>query len=263
MPLMKDQRIAWLETQLERVVEGTFAQLFGKRVHAHDLILQLSRAMEDGLEPDPRGSLRSIAPDYYAIHLNPRVCQQLLQNQPNISAYLAEYLTEVAGQSGYRLITQPTVELIPNNEVSPSVLLVRTRHVRKKHSTTAVMQRVDINPQQEKPHNPQILLHGKTPIPLQTDVINIGRSRDNHIVVDDRSVSRYHLQLRLRFGRYTLFDTQSQGGTFVNDVRVKEHNLQTGDVIQIGNTRLVYMDDQPPHDGQTQSSEPILPDSVE
>ena len=80
-------------------------------------------------------------------------------------------------------------------------------------------------------------------------------------VVDDRAVSRYHLQLRLRFGRYTLFDIQSQGGTLVNEVKIKEHNLQTGDVIQIGNTRLVYMEDRPISDGQTQTNDPVEPAS--
>ena len=110
-------------------------------------------------------------------------------------------------------------------------------------------------PETYTPQNPQLIVNGETAIPLNSPIINIGRSRDNHIVLNDPYISRHHVQLRLRFGVYTLFDTQSQGGVLVNDVVVREHRLQPGDVIRIGKTQLVYFEDAPHLDEQTDFGE--------
>ena len=260
MRCMNEQDIARLEAQLERLIEGTFARFFGKQGRAQDIALQLARAMEDNAISDPRNELRAIAPDHYVIMMPSFIATKLLQNQPTLPQILSDHLVELATNVGYRLNSHPIVEIITNDASKTDAITVIANHGKKRHSTTAVMKRVEIDAGVEAPQNPQLLIQGKPPILLETDVINIGRSRDNHIVVDDRSVSRYHLQIRLRFGRYTLFDTQSQGGTLVNNVRIKEHNLQTGDVIQIGSTRLVYMEDRPSNDGQTQTNDPVVLD---
>ncbi len=257
MPNMNDQHVARLEAKLERLVEGAFAHLFGKQIRAQDIAVQLARAMEDNAESGTPSDPRPIAPDHYTIFLNPAIQQQLLQRQPALSTHLGEHMTELATSSGYRLNHLPTVDLETEATLSTAGLIVKADHTRKKHSTTAVMQRVEIKPaNMETPHNPQVWLNGQQVIPLVDELINIGRSRDNQIVIDDKSVSRYHLQIRLRFGRYTLFDTQSRGGTYVNDVLIKEHNLQSGDVIRIGSTRLVYTEDHPMSDSQTGASAP-------
>jgi len=260
MPNMNEQHIARLEAQLERLVESTFAHLFGKRVRAQDIALQLARAMEDTALNDPYNDARPIAPDHYTILMPAEMRQQLLQNQPSLSQLLSEHLVELAMNAGYRLNMRPVVELVANDELKMGTVTVIANHGKKKNSTTAIMQRVDLDNGPAAPLNPQLLIQGRPVIHLTSDVINIGRSRDNQIVIDDRSVSRYHLQLRLRFGRYNLFDTQSQGGTLVNNVQVKEHILQTGDVIQIGGTLLVYMEDHPTSDGQTQTNDPVVAD---
>lgn len=257
---MNEQHIARLEAQLERLVESTFAHLFGKRIRAQDIALQLARAMEDTALNASYNDARPIAPDHYTILMPAEMRHQLLQNQPSLSQLLSEHLVELAMNAGYRLNTRPVVELVANDELKMGTVTVIANHGKKKNSTTAVMQRVNLDDGPPAPLNPQILIKGRPPIHLNADVVNIGRSRDNEIVIDDRSVSRYHLQLRLRFGRYNLFDTQSQGGTLVNNVRVKEHILQTGDVIQIGNTLLVYMEDHPTSDGQTQTNDPVVAD---
>jgi pSer/pThr/pTyr-binding forkhead associated (FHA) protein len=59
------------------------------------------------------------------------------------------------------------------------------------------------------------------------------------------------VQLRLRFGSYTLFDMNSHAGVLVNDVPVREHRLQPGDVIRLGKTQLVYLEDMFPGGSQT------------
>jgi hypothetical protein len=257
MPYMNEQHISRLENQLERLVEGAFAQLFGNRIRIHDLAIEMARAMEDGLAADKRGQFAPIAPDHYTIHLHPTLRQQLVDRQPALLTHLSEYLVDMATSAGYRLTHTPTIEWVADAEGSESTVVVNAHHTIKKGGTTGVLKRVDVSPAIPPPLNAQFILNGKLTIALNGPIINVGRSRDNQVVIDDRSVSRYHLQLRLRHGRYLLFDTQSAGGTRVNEQTVKEHTLQNGDVIRIGNTQLIYVDDYQHHDGHTQAYSPI------
>lgn len=251
MPGMNRQHIVRLEAQLERLVEGAFTHFFGKKVHAHDIALQLSRAMENAARAGHLGDPRRVAPDHYIICVTADVMSHLLHRQPALPELLSQHMVELATSAGYRLDNAPIIEFKTDSDLSPGKLVVQAYHTDRKRSTTALMQRVESPAASDAPINPQLLIHGRQPIPLQQSVVNIGRSRDNHIILDDVTVSRHHLQLRLRLGRFMLFDTQSQGGTFVNGVRVKEHALQTGDVIHIGSTQLVYTEDQPLSDTET------------
>ena len=55
---------------------------------------------------------------------------------------------------------------------------------------------------------------------LDEDVINLGRDITNHIVINDREVSRHHLRLMRGNDGYTIEDLGSTNGTFVNGKRV-------------------------------------------
>lgn len=255
---MKEQHIAHLEAQLEQIVEGAFANLFGKRLRAQDIALQLARAMEDGLSPSRDSDPRPIAPDQYVISMNPSDQVSLLQRQPTLAQTLSKHLIELALLSGYRMGGAPMVQTLPNDDINTGSIVVEAHHTGKKASTTAVMHKVDtpVREQQPAPLNPQLIVNGRQSILLNRDIVNIGRGRDNHLVVDDPHVSRHHAQLRLRFGRFVLFDTQSRGGTLVNDQPVEEHTLHPGDVIGIGETRLLYIEDEPGSLSQTGVYEP-------
>ncbi len=254
---MKEQNIAKLEAQLEHLVEGAFTHLFGKKIRAQDIAVELARAMEEGAHPGTSGTSRLVAPDHYMIYLHPAVRLQLLERQPALPQALSGHLVELATSSGYRLNSTPLVEIQADPELDSGKFTVRADFQTKKTSTTAVLQRVDYKPQYDAPPQAQLILQGRQTIMLNREVITIGRSRDNQIVIDDHAVSRYHLQLRLRFGHYTVFDSQSHSGTYVNDVKIKEHNLQNGDVIRIGNTQLIYLDDNHLSDSQTSHTETV------
>lgn len=253
---MNDQAIARLEAKLERLIEGAFAQVFSKTIRAHDIALHLSRAMEDGIQPSGDGDPRPYAPDHYRIRLNPDVCNHLLERQPTLGKILGQHLVELASAVGYRLSDMPAIDIEAAPDLEPKEIEVDARHQSGTIASTAVMPRIVI-PDTSAPKNPQLIINGQTTFLLTQPLINIGRSRDNDIVLKDPYASRHHIQLRLRFGVYTLFDAQSQGGVYVNDVVVREHRLQPGDVIRIGKTQLVYLEDTP-HE-QTGFGEPFDP----
>jgi hypothetical protein len=85
-----------------------------------------------------------------------------------------------------------------------------------------------------------LIVNGERTVVLAELVLTLGRRLDSDLVVDDPRVSRTHAQLRLRFGRYVVYDLGSSGGTFVNGQRVAECVLRPGDVISLNGVPIIY-----------------------
>src|SRR5690606_35278902 len=86
-----------------------------------------------------------------------------------------------------------------------------------------------------------LLLKGRVlrTVPFDRPSLRIGRMRENDIVVDNLSVSRFHGRLHLEGGRVFLEDAGSENGTFVNDTRIHGRvELAPGDRIAIGKHQL-------------------------
>lgn len=249
---MNDKHITRLEAQLEQLVEGVFTGLFRRHINAHDIALKLARGMESSLRAAQENDPRPIAPDKYLIALNPEIQKRLQHHRPDLVQALASHLVELAADAGYRMLHPPTLVFLASPDLPPSAALVKAEHTDTTLHGTAAMQALHIAEASQTPLNPQLIINGDRVEPITQAVINIGRSSQNDIVIDDPYISRHHLQLRLRFGAYTLFDVESKSGTLVNNVNVTEHRLRSGDVIQIGGTKIVYLSDD--------TNEPYNPD---
>ena len=71
----------------------------------------------------------------------------------------------------------------------------------------------------------------------------IGRNGDNSIVIaTDGTVSGNHAEILYRMGEFSIFDTRSTSGTFVNDEYIgsRDTMLNDGDVIKVGVTTLLF-----------------------
>lgn len=250
---MNDQNLSRLEASLERLIEGAFAQMFSKSVRAQDIALQLARALELNAEPAAGGDPRPLAPDEFVIFMSAAEHALLLEREPALPELLAQHLVELALDAGYRLNANPTIRMEADPYLGNGSIAITADHSAHTRSSTAVMERVDmpVMPQVERPKNAQLIINGERTIQILDSVIDLGRSRDNHVMLEDPYISRHHAQLRLRFGRYTIFDVQSQSGTFVNDTRIREHTLQSGDVIRLGKIQIVYLEDDPGGESQT------------
>lgn len=258
---MNDKRIAHLESQLERLVEGAFVGIFGRRISAHDLAVKLARSLESNLQIAQDGDNRPVAPDQYTIHLHPAMQRKLLETRPQLTLTLSQHVTELVNLSGYHLVNDPLVRVIADAELQQGDVIINAIHREHRKHSTAVMQQLYQEQPITQPSDPFLIIDGRRRIPINEPLLNIGRSDENHIIVDDPFISRHHLQIRLRFGVYTLFDVNSRSGTFVNDVRVMQHKLRSGDVIRIGNSRIVYLADEPDDDDnamtRTDTIEPV------
>jgi pSer/pThr/pTyr-binding forkhead associated (FHA) protein len=84
---------------------------------------------------------------------------------------------------------------------------------------------------------------GLNPVTVQLlkDVTIIGRSAQTDIPLADDNASRQHCQVRKWAGKFVIEDLQSKNGTFVNGSKVaKEHPLNDGDLIAVGDTQIVF-----------------------
>lgn len=59
-------------------------------------------------------------------------------------------------------------------------------------------------------------------------------------VLDDPTISREHVRLKLDGDTVTLTDLASLNGTQVNNQRVQKQLLRDNDVITLGNTTIVF-----------------------
>ena len=76
---------------------------------------------------------------------------------------------------------------------------------------------------------------------LDTDSTVVGRHPDSDIFLDDITVSRRHAEIRRGARGFELHDVGSLNGTYVNRERVEEGDLKSGDEIQIGKFKLVFL----------------------
>ncbi|OFW55933.1 MAG: hypothetical protein A2V52_03740 [Actinobacteria bacterium RBG_19FT_COMBO_54_7] len=75
---------------------------------------------------------------------------------------------------------------------------------------------------------------------ISRDVISIGRHPESDIFLDDITVSRRHAELHLKEGDFSLKDTGSLNGTYLNHERIESVELASGDEIQIGKFHLLF-----------------------
>ncbi len=71
----------------------------------------------------------------------------------------------------------------------------------------------------------------------------IGRGSDADLQLLDQGVSRRHADVHLADGQVSVYDLGSTNGTSVNGHAVQSQQLQHGDVIRVGHTRLVFHED--------------------
>jgi pSer/pThr/pTyr-binding forkhead associated (FHA) protein len=80
-----------------------------------------------------------------------------------------------------------------------------------------------------------------TKFTLDGDVVTVGRHPQSDIFLNDITVSRRHAELRRSGTKYSVADLGSLNGTYVNRSRVDSSNLSSGDELQVGKFRLLFL----------------------
>jgi len=79
---------------------------------------------------------------------------------------------------------------------------------------------------------------------LDKDVISIGRSKRNDLVLADQWLSRHQAEIRKAGSEFTIVDLESRNGTYVNGERITDAiTLQNADVITLGDQQLTFLNE--------------------
>jgi general secretion pathway protein A len=70
----------------------------------------------------------------------------------------------------------------------------------------------------------------------------IGRTPENDLQIRSKFISRHHAQIVSDAEQSVIEDLNSTNGVFIRGKRVKRHALKDGDVIQLGEHKLLYRD---------------------
>ncbi len=76
---------------------------------------------------------------------------------------------------------------------------------------------------------------------LDRDVTRVGRHPESDIFLDDITVSRRHAEFIRDSAGYTIKDVGSLNGTYVERERIEEAELSSGDEVQIGKFKLIFL----------------------
>jgi adenylate cyclase len=76
---------------------------------------------------------------------------------------------------------------------------------------------------------------------IDKEKITIGRSKDNSLILSDKTVSRYHAEILETKEGYILKDLGSENGTKVNRKSIQSILLKHKDEIKIGSSSLVFL----------------------
>jgi hypothetical protein len=76
---------------------------------------------------------------------------------------------------------------------------------------------------------------------LAAPVTKVGRHPESDIFLDDITVSRRHAEFARTDGGCTVRDVGSLNGTYLNHQRIEEARLESGDEVQVGKFKLVYV----------------------
>lgn len=238
---MSTSPIERIERSIENFVEGTLSRLTGASLSPSQAVAQLARALGDGVRYTEDG--KPFAPDRYALTLHPTDAGDLLRSAPDLNEILAAELLQVARDCEYMVFREPVITIASNPTQAQQTLRVVAWHSTSPLAFTKAMERDAAAEEQDVPRGAYLIVDGERHFPLSRPVINIGRRLDNHLIIDDQRISRTHAQIRIRAGRFEIFDLNSSAGTRVNGRVVDHHILQPGDVIGLAESRLVYGED--------------------
>lgn len=102
---------------------------------------------------------------------------------------------------------------------------------------------------------PTVLINDSQRRTLKVGHNTIGRLTDNDIVSNDGFMSRRHCAILVHTNlKCELHDLASKNGTFLNGIRIKESvTLKPGDVIQLGDVRIMFMGQEGASSGASQA----------
>lgn len=257
-----DNKLDRIEKYIQHLIEDQLVRIIAGDQPSLTLIERLMDVLQQHLRKDPDGTLK--APDLFFIHVNPEELPQWLLHQETLNQ-MAVLLHEKGGEEGLFFATKPEIRVQNDAQIAKGDFLITTGFSPRKAALpeTAAIPPISQEPVGNRvPREAYMIIQGVENFPLTAPVINIGRHSDNDLILPDPHISRHHAQLRVIHQRYVIFDAGSTGGVLLNGKPITQATLRSGDVLRLGATNLIYVQEpstketttafSPGNDGQEQ-----------
>ena len=154
-------------------------------------------------------------------------------------------MVELARSGELTLAFHPAIQLVADETLGAGRIVVAAGFQKRPSGTTTQIQaKESVEREIEKAIvalDAFLLIEGRRQIALDRPQFSIGRKTENDVVLDSAMVSRFHAQIRWRYGRFVLYDlSQRNGRTTVNGQAVTDCILKSGDVITLSDVSLLY-----------------------
>jgi hypothetical protein len=208
------------ERRLERLVEGAFSKAFRSGLQPVEIGRRMVREMDARRSLGVRGT---IVPNMIAVSLSNEDLERFSGFHEALANELADAAREHAREEGYHFAGPVEVTIVLDPAARRGDLKIDAQIVAGAHGAPATL----------------VLSDGRR-VQLSDDGAIIGRLPDCAVALTDPQVSRHHAAIQYDERGYHVVDLDSMNGIEVNGMRVREHLLRDGDVIQIGATSIRY-----------------------
>ena len=250
-------RLAKLDSSLQRGLDNSMAALFGGKVVPEEIEELVKQEAQDSLVVTDKDEY--VAPNVYAVGVSSKDLENLSQNRDLLPADLADQLmrfarnkqwfldgpvvVRIAEESGLRtgqLRVSSYIDTMPD-VVSGFDAIVAEPKKRSRASRSQVKEDAMSEPNTANTNATVSLLlqDGSSRTYLVHEGSNIlGRSNESDFRLPDTGVSRQHAEITWDGQVAVLVDLQSTNGTTVNDEPVDNWMLADGDVITLGHSNI-------------------------
>ena len=261
---------------IESRIEGLFEGVFGRAFRTHVQPVELARKLSKEMDEHRSVSVSRVSvPNEYTVYLSPADRSQFSAYEGSLVGELQEYLSEHARREGYALLTPPSVLLETDADLALGEFGIATRVTQADERSAPAAPRLpeaapipeaaivapvidapaptmiyrtepevpaDVPEEPDEPREVVTLTVGDRVVPVSSDRVVLGRSRECDVRVDDGNVSRRHAEIgRDASSGWAVVDLGSTNGTELNGRRItKRTPLEHGDRIGIGGTEVVF-----------------------
>ncbi len=206
-----------VEKRIETGIGSVFARLSKAELQPVELTQAIRSTMDQAAAAVDKD--RVLVPHIYKILISPIDHPRIT---PGILSAVQLEVAKYAAKQGYRLASNLELQLAPDHHVPRGQVKVGYAVLNKSVSWT-----------------PALIVDGKR-ISLKTGVTTVGREDVADIAIDDRGLSRIHFEIAWNGEVAAIRDRQSTNGTFVDDTRISEVVLRSGNVIKAGRSEFEF-----------------------
>jgi len=232
------QIFGYLEQSIQSLVEKSIYLVPGQS--ARQLTIAIIHSLRD-IVIDTAIHEKDI-PNVYTIRVNPADYSKLTRETQWVDS-LKSILLDSLAEANLKLPGPLSIEITPDEDIPPQKYRINSFAVQSTLEQTAALKLPDLGQNTKK--QPSIiryfLLQDQNVFALDRGIFQIGRRRDNHLVIEHPSVSRNHAQIRLINDNYVIFDLNSTSGTYLNGIKIHEAVLNPGDVITLAGFSIIFI----------------------